>query len=275
PFATRQHVQYDQRPLRRESESREDPVDVGLGPIPVCFSECELGIREAANRPIIGVFFHLAPQHLEPLLLNIETPSGKDVRHHGVVRPCSLGTRILRQEPQGPRHLHVPTRRTAVAGDRPQKRGLARAVSPHETDLVTRIDRKRSIVDEDAPTDLDRQLLGSQHGARPYRPAPNRLLLIPRIKRAPIPAALTSSSSRRPPGLPTPYRRKTTASASIAHVRSDGRRGSQPRVGVEGRPSRFQHDLWRPRTTTEVPQRAARRPSSHDVRAPRYGAPPT
>ena len=178
-FATGQRVQRDERTVRRESESREDPIHVRLCPIPICFAERELGVREAANGAISGVVFHVAAERLEPLTLDVESPSGKHVRHGDVLRPCSVGARVLRQESQRARHLRRPARRRAVADDRAQKGGLARAISSHETDLLARVDRQRGVIDDDTPGNLDRQRLGSEHSSRPYRSRPKPLARYP------------------------------------------------------------------------------------------------
>ena len=53
----------------------------------------------------------------------------------------------------------------ALAAERAQQRGLARAVATDESDLVARVHRERRVVDEHALGDFDRQFLSADHGS--------------------------------------------------------------------------------------------------------------
>ena len=94
-----------------------------------CFAEGELGVREAANRAITGVVFHVGggsrAAHAGRRV------AGRKARTSWRRPSPVLGRRgVLRQESQRPRHLRPPARRREVADDRAQKGGLAGAISP-------------------------------------------------------------------------------------------------------------------------------------------------
>ena len=169
PLATGERGEREQGAVGGEAEAGEDPVHVGLGPVAARVAEGLLGVREAADRPLAGVVFHVAAEHLELVALGVEAAGRQHVRHGDVFGAVAIGARVLGQEAERAGDGDPAARRRALAAERAEQRGLARAVATDEPDLVARVHRERRVVDEHALGDFDRQFLSADHGCRRYR----------------------------------------------------------------------------------------------------------
>ncbi len=85
-----------------------------------------------------------------------------------------------------------------LAPDQAEKRGLAGAVAPHQTDLVPGRDRRRRPVEQHAPRDGVVELGDLQHGAALARPAGGVNRRFPRAPRAARGAPDAASHGDRP-----------------------------------------------------------------------------
>ena len=97
-LATGQRGEREQGAVGGEAEAGEDAVHVGLGAVAAGVAEGLLGVREAADRPLARVVFHVAAELLELVALRVEAAGRQHVRHGDVLGAGAVGAWILGEE---------------------------------------------------------------------------------------------------------------------------------------------------------------------------------
>ena len=138
-------------------------VDLGFGAVPAFGAEALLGGRVAGDRARARVVLHRTTELLEVLLLRVEAPARQHVAHRALLDPPGVDPWVLGEEAQRPGHHRASICRSPRAGERAEQRRLARAVPPHEPDLVARLDVEAGAAHEIAVGHGDGEVEGPDH----------------------------------------------------------------------------------------------------------------
>ena len=110
------------------------------------------------------ILLELQSELLQPCRGLVQASTGQDVRDRGDVRVDACDARILREITERSRVMDGPGDRGLLAGQDLQERGLAHPVTADQSHLVAGARGERGVLQHDAPTDLDRDVLDLQHG---------------------------------------------------------------------------------------------------------------
>ena len=160
PLAAREHGERQVDAIALDAEARDERAHLRLCRVSTVGSERLLGAGEAGDVRVAVVLLHREAKLLDAHRRLIEPATGQHVGQRGHAVEQTGDPRILREVAERALAVDDAGRGGSGAAEHAEQARLAGAVAADEADLVAGAHRERSAFDDEASTDLHRELTG-------------------------------------------------------------------------------------------------------------------